>query len=828
MKKRIFSVLLALLVVFTLVACGDKKPEVDENQQKLDDVHSLLDGIISNPDTIVSDLTLPATFQGGVTGTWKSSNEDVLEIQESVGATVKGLVKRPDFVTGDQKVTLSIDLTLEVEGKDDLVKNWSKELTVIKLDEIKGAYTSIDKLFDDIIAEKLPIGKDFKTDLVTVEGVTLYGSMSNGYYLATEDGSLAYVNGTSDMPEKGKVFNITAKGNNYHGALQLADVNYTEVEKNMTPAVVYKETTFEALNKIITKDEGGMVGSPTFKLKDVKLYIVPAVTDVRYNLIVVPKDFDPKTAIKNTNGDYFVESMMLYYPVHDFETLKSLVGLEISELEFVYEGYRDDKFVRYGSVLTLDNVKLAKELTDEDKLESAKDTLTLQTEVVKEATFDFTESGVFGTTITWKFKDNTNADNTLVNLETGKVTLPELGKSAKVTVVATIELGDKSVTKEFIIDITNYVEVTIAQFLAYENKLKGKITGVITDMYSNNTYGITDESGSIAVYSKDKLDIGKKYTLVGAKGGQNGNVEITDVTLMASEAGEIPEPFAIDSLLGNNDELKKHIGRRVSIEGAVVDKVFIDETFGNIEVTLKKNDVTIVVRYDSRVKDADITQLDLELGDVVNYVGNLGWYKNPQLGFGPNTHLGEGWPVEEEIELPYTIDFGSENKTGYNAGDLEFTNGDGKKYTIKKDRAQLNTSNTDGVKDLGPMLILAPKFDSKSDLTLSYAEFDFDKFDGMKKISFGISTWNDFAYDNATALEGSSIRLEQWNGTAWIALKDSNNQTNIFGSLVKSEFTEVSFAVTNPGKYRIVYETPNATSTSNTAYAVTVNKMVIS
>ena len=69
---------------------------------------------------------------------------------------------------------------------------------------------------------------------------------------------------------------------------------------------------------------------------------------------------------------------------------------------------------------------------------------------------------------------------------------------------------------------------------------------------------------------------------------------------------------------------------------------FVGPLSGNVrEVKIKKNDVELTIRYDKRIFGGEDSELlALEVGDIVNYIGNLGWFNNPQLGYGL-THLSE-------------------------------------------------------------------------------------------------------------------------------------------------------------------------------------------
>src|SRR5690554_4646032 len=171
--KRILSFIAVMLLALTLVAC--KKTEDDPAQAKLDQVHEGLDALIADPSSITSGFELPATFQHGVTGTWVSSEPGVLSISTTPNASGRYVVtvNRPPQGSGNTKVTLSIELKIDAENSDDVLKKtWSKELTIIEssLDVVIETIADILALADD---KYDPADKKDKIS-VTLDEVTVF------------------------------------------------------------------------------------------------------------------------------------------------------------------------------------------------------------------------------------------------------------------------------------------------------------------------------------------------------------------------------------------------------------------------------------------------------------------------------------------------------------------------------------------------------------------------------------------------------------------------------------------------------------------------------
>lgn len=661
MKKRIFSILLMLLVAFTLVACKkDPKPEEDPIKQKFDEVVETLNGLVSKPDEVKNDLTLPKTFRHGITGEWKSSDDKLLAL--TVGdTTVAGKVSRPDHDEGNKKVTLSIELVL-VEDDKEHTRNWSLELTIIALDPPASTetYTSFKDAYDALIDGEFKLD-NFRTGTLEFEGVKLYGTTTSGQYVATSDGTIAYIHGSTPKFEAGKTYNATAKLYDYFGFIQLDGVNISESDEDIEVDVNFAEKSIAEIVKLpLPNVDGHRVYPETWVLKDVKFLIDKTMSSESYNLVIVDKDFDPETAERSEDGDnYYKDSVMAYYVVHDYNQLKALEGTVISELEVIYEGYRDDKHVHYVTVLSIDD-HVHLELTDELKVDLAKAGLEIETNFRESGTLAFPTEGAQGTEIAWSYKDSDNTNNELVDFELGTITTPEEGR-VTVEVVATISSGEVSDTKTFKIFIGEHVDSTVQQALEASKGVELKVTGVITDLFAANTYGFTDEAGdSIAIYTSNvKLTTGLEYTLIGTKDDFNGLHQLKNIEVEAEKQPTFNfEVKDITDIIDDNNALKPYIASRVKVTGAEVVKVGeVDAKHNNITVKVKVGEKELDIRYDSRTMDGGhATKLEeLNVGDSLDYIGNLGWYNGPQLGYGYNTIVREsGEHTEETLAV---IDF---------------------------------------------------------------------------------------------------------------------------------------------------------------------------
>jgi len=182
--------------------------------------------------------------------------------------------------------------------------------------------------------------------------------------------------------------------------------------------------------------------------------------------------------------------------------------------------------------------------------------------------------------------------------------------------------------------------------------------------------------------------------------------------------------------------------------------------------------------------------------------------------------IGQEPPTET---LLTTIDFGTDPKTGYVAGTLKFTNGDGEEYSLNKDRAQTNTSTYAPHDTQGSILVLS----CNSSAQFAFVEIDLTATAGLTKVSIDFSVWNQNNFDKITGLAGSAIQFEKLDGETWVPVAATTGETNLLSLLTVDVYTTVTFDNLTAGKYRITYSAPGNTSSKNTDYAVTADDIKI-
>lgn len=775
--KKVLSILAIFVLTITLVACkkGDK---IDPAQATIDGVYETLPSLFRNPEQIKENFKLPAVFaNGAVTGTWKSSQPGVVSIGEKDGNTLTVTVNRPANEDGNIDVLLEVELviTSELDSSKTIKKEWSITLTIIAQDPIEGEYTTFKTIFDEVINGEIEL-TNFRTPTITVKGVKYLGETTGGYHVVSRDGVIAYVHGKGTIPtDKTKVYDVNAKVYDYFGYLQLEDVAYTESSASITFVENFEETTIEEINSIDLEKSNY---PKAWTLKNVRFYIDTTISATNYNLVLIPADLDPATAPRKTVGDLHLEdAVMIYYTSNDFSKFRALNGLVAEEVKVIYEGYRTDRHVYYVTILS-DSYITLESLTDEEKVNVVKNSLEVVTDFPKGGDLVLPTSGDFDTAISWSFSNPADENNDLINLETGKVTTPENARVV-VKIKATITLGSVEVTKEFEINVGEYLLQTIADALEADSKEVIKVKGVVTGLFANRTYGFQDGTNSIALYvaSNQTLPVGKEITIIGEKDVYKGLPQLKNLTVEDEASGVMPQPFAIDGILANNTELEKHIAKLVSVTNVEVTAIGTKDSNGNFQVTVKKGEVSLIIRYDSRTT-TEIADLEaLKVGDIINYVGHLGWFDGPQLGFGPETFVGEGEPEVPTLETE-VLDFTTlADNTTYVTTATEFKVGEVDLVRLHTNISSSKDQDTGTVIQKGLVMGIRAGTNNANNFGSPYIATK-GKVAQATKVEFEVYNWNkdaDFNLDNFASgiYVQTSTDGENWtNGTNFISTWD--------------------------------------------------------
>ncbi|NWH14925.1 hypothetical protein HXX03_05510 [Acholeplasma laidlawii] len=912
--KKILSFIAILLVGLVLVACGPTAKE-DGAIAKLDTAHAGMDILISDPSNITSNFVVPSMLAGGIEAVWTSDNPGVVSFGTAVNNEVTATVNRPAKGQGDATVKITATLKLKSEISDEILeKKWEKTLTIKE--------NTVEEIEIETIADILAI-RDEAYDggeyTVTIPNVTIFAK-GDVYFGYDGTGIIQLFNSQTTF-EVGKVYDVTGALEWYFGIWEL--VKSTGVEKaSATPQYPTKETVNSVDSKISELTTAGEHNYPAVSDGNFE----PIYATVKGNIFMIEGDSGnyntyiidaAKSALVLGEPGVPASGFMFYYGTADFPYVRSFAGFEV-EMDVVIYTYRSNN-LEFAVYYVGGPSGITANLNESQKVDVAKNALKLPVEVYKADQTLTLANKSDEVNIAWSFKDAEDANNALINLADGKVTLPTSGQK-DVKLVATLTLGEASATKEFTIRVGEVAPSTIAEVLeATVNTYKFMITGTVLGYNAHRQISIADGTGAITVYASVgaaadlALLVGKQVQIIGTRtvfSGliQLGSPEVTDLEL----DGTMPEDTDLRTItLWDAESLLPFQSNLVSVANLKVKEVIAND-YGNVELILEDEVTLKTIRFywDSRqplVGSSDFIK-GLKVGDYVSFTnalltwrsnnGAIGIHAAAQVTEGESPILTDAEELAldklllelpattlESLSLPvtlangttvvwtsshpevlgndgtytkpaadtvvtltaaltngeatdtkvfeitvkaeaavetvaYTFDFGPSPVTGYAAGTLAFSNTNGDAFTLDKDRVQINTSTFAPWADSAAFLVLAPI----STFKLSYVEFDLTAaaYANASKIEFDFAAWNQNNFDQTVGLAGSSVRVEKLEGENWVTVGD-----NVFGQLTKDALTNVSIEITGGGTYRLVYEAPAASSTSNTAYAIGVDNLKI-
>lgn len=188
--KKFLSLLLALLALFTVAACGGKKTTTENgdttsnnsttSKVDVDKVNSAKDQI-TVPERVDNDFTLNTTAAGGVSISWASNNSAIVISGQNATVT------RPNFEDGDVTVTLTATFTV---GAYSDTKNYT---VIVTKRESADSYNTTD------IIEIKNAGPSQSVSLRGVVGAITQAVGDSGLYISgfvlIDDTSAIYVYG---------------------------------------------------------------------------------------------------------------------------------------------------------------------------------------------------------------------------------------------------------------------------------------------------------------------------------------------------------------------------------------------------------------------------------------------------------------------------------------------------------------------------------------------------------------------------------------------------------------------------------------------------------
>lgn len=241
-------------------------------------------------------------------------------------------------------------------------------------------------------------------------------------------------------------------------------------------------------------------------------------------------------------------------------------------------------------------------MTDEEKVASAKELLTLETSVKggKEIALT-TETGIDGVTVVWAVAEHANA-----TIEENVLKLTDPDDDTTVVVTATITCGEVTDTKEFTIALEPAIRtLTIAEVLAAtpNDTTKYYVTGRVTEVYST-TYGnmyITDGTNTLTVYGTYDAD-GNRYDVMENKPVAGDTVKFLSIIDVYNGLNQLQDAVVVEITPMPDEEKVAAVLAKLTVEEEVIGG-------GNITLTTTTtySGVTITWALDQTHDNATLT-----------------------------------------------------------------------------------------------------------------------------------------------------------------------------------------------------------------------------
>jgi hypothetical protein len=142
--------------------------------------------------------------------------------------------------------------------------------------------------------------------------------------------------------------------------------------------------------------------------------------------------------------------------------------------------------------------------------------------------------------------------------------------------------------------------------------------------------------------------------------------------------------------------------------------------------------------------------------------------------------------------------------------------------TITTLRSQINASTYAPHTGGNQMLVLSVRASAK----LAWTQFDLSSYTEGVKLTFRYTAWNSSKVADIKGIAGSSIAFQKQNGADWDPIIPVGQTTADILPLLTGEYITLEYDFA-PGVYRIYYDAPGATGTSNTNLAVVMDDIVI-
>ncbi|MFP4178075.1 MAG: immunoglobulin-like domain-containing protein, partial [Acholeplasmataceae bacterium] len=388
----------------------------DEDMVILEDARdSLL--LSGTGDGVSKNIDLPLTVgQQGVTVTWESSHPNVISEDGTV-------------VRQSTNVEVLLTATLHYNEKT-LTKEF--EVVVLAAEDFEPV-ESIEEAIDISVDEEGTVTGQY----VLIEGVTILGITDDG--VAFHDGEsllFAYMGSRIDSVEIGESYDVFGLTDRYFGSWQLSNtanaaqpVVFSESDE---PAKEYEPIEVDSVTEMLDRHE---IPDPDMVYEYYRLTArVRIQGSGNYDTVFVDPDYEGDDIPTSPNSDHTEDGVLVYYKSN--KAAFNAFDDQVVTFNAMLYSYRTDR-----SVFTLiflgevDDIEIS--LPDEELLDVVEDTITdsIDESYTSEATLDLPDS-LLGVDIDWA------SESSLIDLDTGELSMPEEGMQEEVELTATLSIND--------------------------------------------------------------------------------------------------------------------------------------------------------------------------------------------------------------------------------------------------------------------------------------------------------------------------------------------------------------------------------------------------
>lgn len=581
----------------------------------------------------IEGLTVEETYLVSIT--WAS---------DSIHMNTSGQVDRP--MAGEEDALVNLTATLSYGGQ-----SVTKEFSVVVY-----AYTEAFTVVANINAAKaLYAAADSAAQAdgvyVRIQDLSLVMKTTDGLVFVDSEGEILFAFGSLSNAyrnaERGVRYDVIGALDVFFGSFQ---ISATKNSRKPTELIVQEgEGLVPAYGDAIPIGQLFPATQPTYNASNM-FQFTPARVTARvivtnaadnYGVILVDPSYTGDGSDLNiaAGSGYENRAAFVYYTSNK-DVFIPLNGLEVT-IDVILYSFRTDRLthtVVFGG--TIDDIEVG-EISDEDLMTMTKATVTssIPTIIPKATTLNLLDS-YLSADIEWA------TSNAAVISLAGVVTPPAEGQ-VEVTLTATITAG--ALTEDLVITILvgqlPLSTLEAALEAAANTPLRVEVT--IIGYSANNTVIVHDGTHAIAVFigggttadaaTLIRASFGKRVILEGSKTTFNGLQQIQNVTAVEVLTTTAHTALSVDitELAWDAATLVQHQSKLVSITGAEIANKVVDGN-GNITVTVKLGEKTIVLRWDSRIAITGTNVLvNAEIGDLIDIVNApLGWNQNaPQLGY---------------------------------------------------------------------------------------------------------------------------------------------------------------------------------------------------